>query len=125
MNRRLLALGITVGIVVLCLLPHQAIPEVGPRQTDKVVHVAMFLVFAMAWRRAGAGVLGTIVAGLVLAGATEGLQGILPIGRTADLLDVAADAAGLAAGLLLARATSSRARRAPWPPADARARDPS
>jgi len=68
---------------------------------DKVVHLTVFAV--VAWTGRAAGVRLRPLAGLLLAHAlvSEGVQHWLLPGRSGDLLDAAADAAGVLLGSLL------------------------
>lgn len=83
---------------------------------DKLVHFAMFALFGLAARadaaargRLRAGATAAAAFGLFLAAGTELAQAFIP-GRGADLADFAADAAGLAFGLLAGRLLVTRPR---------------
>jgi VanZ family protein len=82
-----------------------------PGVDDKVAHALTFAVLAVVGRAAGWRPL-TLVTGLAAyAVLTELLQLVLPIGRSADVLDAAADLAGVAVGLasaLLVERTAAR-----------------
>src|ERR1019366_196465 len=94
--------------LALCLCPVYWFPrkESGhgvPRNTDKVVHFAMFAVVAALWMRVRPeGAAGRawpakiLVAGVLLAAGTELAQGISIIERDCDLYDGLADSAGVA-----------------------------
>jgi VanZ family protein len=94
--------GIVFGILSLCLLPSDDVPQVNV--SDKLEHVAAFVLLAF-W-------FGSIVSrraylrlalALVAYGALiEVLQGTMHLGREPELLDIVADAAGIMPGLLLA-----------------------
>ncbi|MDN5860863.1 MAG: VanZ family protein [Pseudonocardia sp.] len=90
-----------VSLVVL-FTPASGLPSVFPG-ADKLVHLATFgaLVFTGRLARIPRG---RLVAGLVgYAVASEVLQGLLPIGRSPDPVDVLADVLGIAVGVLVAR----------------------
>jgi hypothetical protein len=93
---------LTATILVVCLVPGTLVSIDAPPGSDKLGHAAGFAAFAFAWRRAGLRVLLVVLLGALLAAGTEALQAWLPIARDGDPLDVAADLAGVAAGLLLA-----------------------
>ena len=108
MISRVLAGPLPFGAVVLASLvvlfaPASATPSALPPGVDKVVHLALFVALACTGRRAGLPVVG-LAAGLVAyAVGSEVLQGVLPLGRTADPLDAAVDVVGVALGLVAAR----------------------
>jgi len=109
---RVLAVPLPFSAVVLASLvvlfaPASATPSALPPGVDKVVHLALFAALAYTCpvdrRRAGLPVVG-LAAGLVAyAVGSEVLQGVLPLGRTADPLDAAVDVVGVAVGLVAAR----------------------
>ncbi|MGE3284512.1 MAG: VanZ family protein [Pseudonocardia sp.] len=93
------AVAFAVSLALL-LSPGSGTPTPFP-DADKVVHVGLFAVLAvtglLAWRAPV-----RLAAALVVYGAAiEVAQGILPIARSADPLDLLADAAGVALGVLL------------------------
>lgn len=92
---------LVIAIAVLSLMPGNQLPEVG--LWDKFQHILAYVALAF-WfggittRRCHA----WIAAGLMAFGALiELLQGRMGWGRQADLFDLGANAAGIAAGLLL------------------------
>lgn len=101
----------TLFILVVCWTPQNRLPVNENRvpilkliHADKMVHATVFAVFGALWMHA----LGTerraawvVLAGVLLAIVTEAGQGLMPIGRTADLLDALADMAGTAASVLV------------------------
>lgn len=98
--RLLLALLWTIALVVACLVPGNDLPQTAVWEADKLVHVGLFAVLGWLWLRAlparGSGYWAVVLgAGVVLAGVTELLQGLLPIGRSAEPMDAAADVLGL------------------------------
>lgn len=75
---------------------------------DKVAHAGLFFGFAFLWMHAWSGTsrqrtLLVLVCGVLFAAATEGLQALLPFGRTASLGDGLADGFGLLLGLAAVR----------------------
>lgn len=106
-----LAIAWTALILILCWTPPSRLPmsEEGPSffhlaGLDKIIHGAIFAVFALLWRRATSPGSAPIVAvsGLALAVITEIGQATPMVGRDGDLWDAIADLAGVAAGLALA-----------------------
>lgn len=101
----------TLFIFVVCWTPQNRLPVDENRtpllkvlHADKVVHASVFAVFGALWmhsltseRRA----VWTLLAGVALAIITEAGQGLMPIGRVADLLDGLADTAGAAISVFL------------------------
>jgi hypothetical protein len=111
MKRKMLAIGWTLLILVLCWMPKSQMPlnEAGPSllpkiHADKIIHGAIFACFAILWRRAsGRGsALVIAVSGVALAVITELGQGTAIVGRDADVWDGLADVAGVFLGLALA-----------------------
>jgi VanZ family protein len=98
---------VVVASLVVLFNPASATPAVWPRM-DKLVHLALFAALALTGRRAGLPPVGLTVGLVVYAGLSEVLQGVLPLGRTADPLDALTDVLGVAVGLVVARWTASR-----------------
>ena len=97
-RRTPLALAVLVSLVVL-FSPGSEVPSVAI--SDKLVHGALFAALAVTARMAG-GRPAVVAAALVAyAGASEVLQGVLPIHRDAEWGDVLADVVGVAVGLLV------------------------
>lgn len=97
---RPLALVWTLIIVAGCLLPGDSLPESVLLSYDKLLHLLAFAGFGLAWSLAAPRARWPIfAAGLLLALLTEGLQHVLPLGRSLDPLDALADTAGLLLGL--------------------------
>ena len=69
---------------------------------DKLVHAGLFLLLAVTARRRFGALPAVLLAVLVYAALSEVVQAVLLTRRSGDLLDVVADAAGAAAGWLLA-----------------------
>jgi hypothetical protein len=111
--RWLLAWASMIVLLALCLCPGYWLPHsesgggIGvPRNTDKVVHFAMFAVVAALWMRARPeGAAGRawaakiLVVGVLLAAGTELAQGISILDRDCDLYDALADSAGVVAAV--------------------------
>lgn len=100
--------GLLLIITALSLLPGDQVPKVSV--SDKVKHVLAYVALAL-WfggisvRRSYLRITLALLAYGVL---IELLQGWMAVGRQAELLDVVADAAGIAAGLLLAVTPAGR-----------------
>ncbi len=101
--RRLLALGTTLAVLVLCWLPGEVTPHMPVHGLDKLLHAAAFCALAIAWRCAGLRAWRVLILGVALAAVTEGGQALMRSGRTGDVQDFLADVVGLLAGLALAR----------------------
>ena len=102
----LLAVAWTLGILVACTLPGTDLPAVPLFSADKLGHFVLFAGLGWLWMHAldvphGRRLALVGACGLAYAGLTEIYQGFLPWERTPDLMDALANAAGLAAGLLL------------------------
>lgn len=108
---------VSILIVIAVLIPGKDLPDVNIGGYDKLIHMLMFATWALAvrfdfrnrpWSNFavfGAGVLFSLV--------TEVMQ-ILVEGRSFDLFDAAADAAGLILGLALSRPFLSVVDKMPW-----------
>lgn len=106
-----LAWSWTLVVLVICWFPRFAIPRVeeegyhlfGIPHLDKLIHFGIFAVLAFLWLRVAPSLSRAsrvFLAGLALAVVTELVQELPIIHRDAGWLDGAADAVGLAAGLL-------------------------
>jgi len=93
---------IATAITVASLVPARDLPPLGV--SDKVEHAVAYLLlafwFASVMTRRDYVYL--ILALLAFGGGIEIAQGLMGLGREADLLDLAADGAGILAGVLLA-----------------------
>jgi hypothetical protein len=99
LGRTLFGAAVLVSLVVL-FAPAGDVPS-SPPGVDKIVHAALFLTLAATGRWAGVRP-AVLLPGLVAyAAGSEVLQGLSGIGRTASVLDWAADVVGVLAGLLL------------------------
>ncbi|MBE9374191.1 VanZ family protein [Saccharopolyspora sp. HNM0983] len=103
------AAALLLSVIVL-FTPASGVPS-APPGTDKVIHIALFAALALTGRAAGirTRVLLPALAGYAIA--SELLQGRLPIGRSADAWDAAADLVGVAAGFAAHRVLSDAVRR--------------
>ena len=93
---------LVASVVYGSLKPHLDLPV--PAGFDKVEHFSAYFALAVWFTgihdRAG---YARVAAGLLALGASmEVLQGLMHMGRTADFLDMAANTAGVVAGLALA-----------------------
>ena len=119
--RRSLALGWTVLLLGLCLMPARWFPN---RETetvrslriphlDKLIHVVLFAGFSVLWMAAGTAPrrwVGIAIAGVVLGLATEAFQSLPFIDRDSGLADALANVLGTVVGIGLARYAESRFR---------------
>lgn len=104
MSRTTQALLWSLFVLAVCSIPGDDIPSTDflPLSHDKWVHAGLFFGVGWLWLRAVPRKLWVIAAGGVAFGiGIEIWQMLLPIGRSAELLDAVADAVGLAAGLWL------------------------
>lgn len=107
---------VSVLIVIAVLIPGKDLPDVDIGGYDKLIHLVMFATWALAVRfdyRQRWSTLVVFVAGVVFSLLTEVLQ-IQVEGRTFDLVDATADAAGLLTGLLLSPPFLRLVERIPW-----------
>ena len=103
-SRRAVPLAvITLITLVMLFSPGSTVPS-GPPNIDKVTHLLMFAALAYSARFAGVGVTAVIVWAGLYAAASEVLQGLLPIHRSASVWDWVADIVGVAVGLGIFRA---------------------
>ena len=95
---------VSLLIIIAVLIPGSDLPSVSIGGFDKIVHIAMFAVWAIAVRydfnAPRFKYFLVFACGLVFSVVTEVLQ-LLVEGRSFDLYDMAADAIGLIIGLLL------------------------
>ena len=98
-----------VSLVVL-FAPAGDVPS-APPGVDKVVHVVLFLALAATGRWAGFRPAVLLPALVVYAAGSEVLQGLSAIGRSASVLDWAADVLGVLAGLAVWARLQGSARR--------------
>jgi len=107
---KLFAWAGTLGVLVLCFLPGNDLPDVDALGADKLLHAAGFFVLGICWRRATGSARGALLIGALLACVTELVQYLFVAGRQGDLHDIAADLVGLALGTLLAALLPLRVR---------------
>jgi hypothetical protein len=99
LGRTLFGAAVLVSLVVL-FAPAADVPS-SPPGVEKIVHAAVFPTLAATGRWAGVRP-AVLLPGLVAyAAGSEVVQGLSGIGRTASVLDWAADVVGVLAGLLL------------------------
>ena len=96
---RWLAITWTAIMFIGCLTPHDQVPDELLTWNDKLLHVAIFALFAGLWSLNGLRVTRILIAGLVAGALIEVLQYVLPINRSADWLDLAADVVGTGIGI--------------------------
>lgn len=99
---RWLAIAWTVIMFIGCLTPHEQVPDELLTWNDKFLHIAIFGLFAGLWSLSGLRASSILIAGLIAGGLIEILQYLLPINRSADWLDLAADVVGTGIGIGLA-----------------------
>lgn len=98
---RWLAVAWTIIMLIGCLMPHSQLPDELLTWSDKGQHILIFALFSLLWVLAGVR-LGTVAAaGFLFGGLIELLQYVLPINRSGDWLDLAADCVGIIVGIVL------------------------
>ena len=101
---KLPTLFVSILIVIAVLIPGSKLPDVSIGGYDKLIHIAMFLTWALAVRfdydRHPFRYAIVFLIGILFSALTEVLQ-ILVEGRSFDLYDMAADAVGLIIGLAI------------------------
>lgn len=106
--RRGLALAWTAVALALCLAPSHWFPQSESQSLhliphlDKLVHATLFAGFGLLWMWAGASPrrwVGILLAGTLLAVATEVIQGLPCVHRDPDLFDGLADIVGTTLGI--------------------------
>ena len=88
-----------VGSLGVLFAPASGVPS-APPGVDTVVHLLVFGALALSGRWTGIGRTALAVGLLVYAGASEVVQALPALGRSASAADVVADAAGALVGLL-------------------------
>ncbi|GAA4681200.1 hypothetical protein GCM10023215_13550 [Pseudonocardia yuanmonensis] len=109
MGRLSFGLAVLVSLVVL-FLPASGVPS-APPGVDKLVHLGVFALLGATGRWAGVPALPLVLALAGYAGLSEVLQGLLPIGRSGDVLDAVVDCVGVSLGVALHEVLLRRARR--------------
>lgn len=97
-----LAITWTIIILIGCLAPHAQIPGPIVSLNDKLMHVAIFVPFSLLWMLAGMRLQTALIVGVLLGAVIEGLQYVLPINRSCDIVDLVADSIGTVIGVGLA-----------------------
>ena len=82
---------------VVLFTPESGVPT-APPGTDKVVHFTLFAALAITGRIAGARTAWLLPSLIAYAALSEVLQGVLPLGRSCELLDAVVDVAGALIG---------------------------
>ena len=100
-------LAVSILIIIAVLIPGRNLPDVSIGGYDKLVHMGMFLMWALAVQYDfGARRLSRLViillSGIAFSALTEVVQ-IMVEGRSFDIYDMIADIVGLLAGLLIGR----------------------
>ncbi|GAA4545795.1 VanZ family protein [Pseudonocardia xishanensis] len=90
--------AVLVSLVVL-FMPADGVPW-APAGVDKLVHLGVFALLGATGRWIRIPPLPLVVALTAYAVLSEVLQGLLPIGRSPDVLDVVADCVGVSLGIL-------------------------
>jgi VanZ family protein len=106
-----LSFGLAVLVSLLVLfLPASGVPS-APPGVDKLVHLGVFALLGFTGRWAGVPPLPLVLALAGYAGVSEVLQGLLPIGRSPEVLDAVVDCVGVSLGVALHELVVRRARR--------------
>jgi VanZ family protein len=98
------AIGVTLVVLAFLWAPPPPDPKLDIPHLDKYLHLGLFFAVAASWCWAKMPALRVLGFGIALGIVTEIVQGTLPWPRTPDVLDVVADAIGIAIALGLARA---------------------
>lgn len=103
---RWLAIGWTLLIFILCLIPGNELPKVNVPFIDKWAHVVLFAGFSFLWLCAGPTIqlsrlLVLLAITIFIGWLVEYIQGNFVPGRYQDDMDTLADAVGGLAGILL------------------------
>lgn len=89
----------TLVILVACSWPGKDIPEVQFTDFDKLVHAGLFMIWTVLWLLVyPQKPVYVILAGIAYGVAIEFYQQIMPLDRSFDLLDIAADSVGVFLG---------------------------
>ena len=111
LRRTVLAVVWTIALCLLLWAPPPPQPRFELPHLDKLIHLSLFVGFAIAWARAGLRPPRVLLAASITAAGTEIGQAWLPWPRSADGWDALADLVGAALGLSLV-AWRRQARRA-------------
>ena len=100
---RLALFGVLVAVsLVVLFTPASDTPQLMPG-LDKVVHLGLFAALALSGRWAGFPSVPLAIGLVAYAGASEVLQGVLPVGRSGDPVDALVDVVGIVLGLVAGR----------------------
>ncbi|GAB4032357.1 VanZ family protein [Spirosoma jeollabukense] len=97
-----LAITWTIIMLIGCLTPHAQLPGTLTNWNDKLMHIAIFIPFSSLWMLAGMRLQTALIAGVLFGALIEGLQYVLPINRSCDVIDLLADSVGAILGVGLA-----------------------
>jgi VanZ family protein len=113
--RIVLAVVMVAGLLMAVRpLTHKFEPETLFPQADKILHLAFFAMLWLLAQRAGFSAGWPLALALIgYAASIEVAQALLPTQRSASLLDVASDAAGIAVGWWFGRRADRHSRRQP------------
>jgi hypothetical protein len=106
LSRGAFAVVVLISLAIL-FAPGSDVPG-APPGVDKLVHGTLFAALALSGRWAGIGGRGLGAALLVYAAASEVIQGVTPLERSASVLDWLADVVGVLLGLVLWGALTRR-----------------
>ena len=111
LSRGVFAVVVLVSLAVL-FAPASDVPS-APPGVDKLVHGALFAALAASGRWAGCGAapLGGLLVGYAVA--SELIQGLTPLARSASVADALADVVGIGLGLAASAVLSRRTSHAP------------
>ena len=114
-----------ISVGILCLIQTDSFPAVAPEwlgiPVDKIVHFVMFLPYpiltwlvfnnftTILWKRFAFAAL-ILISGFAIAGATELLQGLTEY-RSADVMDLLSDTAGIITGMGIVGIITYKARK--------------
>lgn len=90
-----------VAALIILFTPASGVPS-GFEHSDKIIHFGLFAALAYSSRIAAISTGTTALWTVGFAIVSEILQAVLPLGRSGSALDALFDAAGVAAGLLVA-----------------------
>ncbi len=102
--RTAVAIGTTAIVLAFLWAPPPPAPHFHIPHLDKYLHLGLFFAVAASWRFARMRPKHVAIYGVVLGIVTEIVQGALPWPRTPDVLDVVADAIGIAIAIGLGEA---------------------
>jgi hypothetical protein len=105
-SRGAFAVVVLISLAVL-FAPASDVPA-APPGVDKIVHATLFAALALSGRWAGIGRGGLDAALVVYAAASEVIQGLTPLERSASVFDWLADVVGVLLGLALFAALARR-----------------